>query len=245
MTYCCRPARQSLSCRRGGTKCPPSRTWVPVEELVTQREVTPRPVGRPVLDGSTLTRPSSSWVPVEAEHVAQREVTPRTEGGDSAIEMEMRAVRTSMVRMAQRIDLIEGKIEEVLSLLRGSQSLPSAPVEDLLLSPCSTVTELQDLDQSLGNQERRNKMLLFLASLGGLTPGAAIRRMLRRVATNNVLKEYSLRGRKAKKSFQDLTLCRVLTAAAQKNFPALNAAEAEDLIGLALKFAPHRRQAED
>ncbi|XP_076120986.1 uncharacterized protein LOC143101712 isoform X5 [Alosa pseudoharengus] len=176
MTYCCRPARQSLSCRRGGTKCPPSRTWVPVEE-----------------------------------HVAQREVTPRTEGGDSAIEMEMRAVRTSMVRMAQRIDLIEGKIEEVLSLLRGSQSLPSAPVEDLLLSPCSTVTELQDLDQSLGNQERRNKMLLFLASLGGLTPGAAIRRMLRRVATNNVLKEYSLRGRKAKKSFQDLTLCRVLT----------------------------------
>ncbi|KAG5283725.1 hypothetical protein AALO_G00045360 [Alosa alosa] len=26
MTYCCCPARQSLSCRRGGTKCPPSRT---------------------------------------------------------------------------------------------------------------------------------------------------------------------------------------------------------------------------
>ncbi|KAG5286678.1 hypothetical protein AALO_G00017590 [Alosa alosa] len=26
MTYCRRPARQSLSCRRGGTKCPPSRT---------------------------------------------------------------------------------------------------------------------------------------------------------------------------------------------------------------------------
>ncbi|KAF1384051.1 hypothetical protein PFLUV_G00138250 [Perca fluviatilis] len=58
-----------------------------------------------------------------------------------------------------------------------------------------------------------------------------MRRMLRRVATNDVLKLYILRGRKGKKAFQDLTICRVITVVSQKNFPVLTAADAEDLIG--------------
>ncbi|XP_039668998.1 uncharacterized protein LOC120566540 [Perca fluviatilis] len=66
---------------------------------------------------------------------------------------------------------------------------------------------------------------------GGSTGGTAMRRMLRRVATNDVLKLYILQGRKGKKAFQDLTICRVITAVSQKNFPALTAADAEDLIG--------------
>ncbi|KAF1372693.1 hypothetical protein PFLUV_G00268570 [Perca fluviatilis] len=73
---------------------------------------------------------------------------------------------------------------------------------------------------------------------GGWTGGTAMRRMLRRVATNDVLKLYILRGRKGKKAFQDLTICRVITAVSQKNFPALTAA------GLDWKFDPHRRSAE-
>ncbi|TDH09229.1 hypothetical protein EPR50_G00084590 [Perca flavescens] len=79
---------------------------------------------------------------------------------------------------------------------------------------------------------------------GGSTGGTAIRRMLRRVATNDVLKLYILRGRKGKKAFQDLTICRVITAVSQKNFPALTAVDVEDLIGQVLKFAPHRWSAE-
>ncbi|XP_078105870.1 uncharacterized protein LOC144517641 isoform X2 [Sander vitreus] len=81
----------------------------------------------------------------------------------------------------------------------------------MLVSPCSTDTELEEFDRSLGQPLRRIKMQLFLTTLGGPTTGTAVRRMLRRVATNNVLKEYSLRGRKAKKVFQDLTICRVIT----------------------------------
>ncbi|XP_028423363.1 uncharacterized protein LOC114547974 [Perca flavescens] len=69
---------------------------------------------------------------------------------------------------------------------------------------------------------------LFLTTFGGSTGGTAVRRMLRRVTTNDVVKPYSLRGRKTKKAFQDLTICRVITAASQKNFPALTAADVED-----------------
>ncbi|TDH13520.1 hypothetical protein EPR50_G00033400 [Perca flavescens] len=78
----------------------------------------------------------------------------------------------------------------------------------------------------------------------GWTGGTAIRRMLWRVATNDVLKQYILRGRKGKKAFQELTICRVITAVSQKNFPVLPAADVEDLIEQVLKFAPHRRSAE-
>ncbi|KAK7138447.1 hypothetical protein R3I94_013920 [Phoxinus phoxinus] len=198
-----------------------------------------KPAGRPELDGSIMTQ-------AEAELITQREVRHHTEGGGSAMETEMRAMWTSITRMAQRMEKMEQRLDEVLMLLRSSQSQspPSAPVDDMLLSPCSTVTELEEFDRSLGQQERREKMQLFLTTLGGSTRGTAIRRMLRRVATNDVLKQFSLRGRKAKKAFQDLTICRVITAAFQKNFPGVTAAETEDLIGQVLKFAPHRRPAE-
>ncbi|KAF1395657.1 hypothetical protein PFLUV_G00013890 [Perca fluviatilis] len=47
------------------------------------------------------------------------------------------------------------------------------------------------------------------------------------LSTNDVVKPYSLPGRKTK-AFQDLTICRVITEASQKNFPALTAADVED-----------------
>ncbi|XP_039673211.1 uncharacterized protein LOC120569405 [Perca fluviatilis] len=150
----------------------------------------------------------------------------------------MRAMRTSITRMAQRMDTFEEKMDELLMLLRSSQSSPSVPVDDMLLSPCSTVTELHELDRSLGQQERRNKMQIFLTTFGGSTGGTAIRCMLRRVATNDVVKPYSLQGRKTKKAFQDLTICRVITAASQKNFPALTAADMDTWRPLTISNSP-------
>ncbi|XP_041959290.1 uncharacterized protein LOC121718337 [Alosa sapidissima] len=171
-----------------------------------------------------------------------------TEGVGSTMETDIRTTQASIYRMVQRMgafeERMEGKMNELLMLLRGSQSPLTAPEDPLLLSPCSSVTELQEFDRSLGEQERRNKMQHFLTTLGGSNPGAATRRMLRRVPTNDVLSQYSLRGRKSKKSFQHLTLCRVITAASQKNFPGLTAVNSEDLIGQTLKFAPHRRPTE-
>ncbi|CAM4597479.1 unnamed protein product [Leuciscus chuanchicus] len=133
-----------------------------------------KPAGRPELDGSIVTQARP-----EAELITQREVSHHTEGGGSAMETEMRAVRTYITCMAQRMDAFEEKME-------------------------------QKMDELL---------------------------MQWQVATNDVLKQYSLRGRKAKKAFQDLTICRQMRG-------NLTAADVEDLIGQVLKFAPHRRQIE-
>ncbi|XP_063760522.1 uncharacterized protein LOC134878419 [Eleginops maclovinus] len=143
--------------------------------------------------------------------------------------------------MMRRIDALEAMVEALISRTHLPQPLLQA--EDLLLAPCRTVDELEELDRSLAQEDRRNKMQHFLGTIGGASTGAAIRRILRRVATNDVLAQYSLRGRRAKKSFQDLALCKIIRAACVKNFPGQTEAEVEECIGHVLKSAPHRRPA--
>ncbi|KAG5263757.1 hypothetical protein AALO_G00268240 [Alosa alosa] len=100
-----------------------------------------QPAHCPELDGSIITPATSSWDPVEAQ------VTHHTEGGGHGD--GNKSNKDNHYRMAQRMDAFEEKMDELLMLLRSSQSPPFAPVDDVLLSSCSTVTELQ---------ERRNKM---------------------------------------------------------------------------------------
>ncbi|XP_060779999.1 uncharacterized protein LOC132888072 isoform X2 [Neoarius graeffei] len=167
-----------------------------------------------------------------------------------------RTMEEHMGRMTRRMEAMERRMEAMERRMEGmerkSETLEAAVVsnppqpplqEDVLLGLCSTVEELEELDRSLAQPERRNQMKRFLESLGGANPGAAIRRILRQVATNNVLAQYSLRGRRAKKPFQNLTLCKIITEACMQNFPGKKVADIEECIGHALKFAPHRRSA--
>lgn len=50
----------------------------------------------------------------------------------------------------------------------------------------------------------------YLSLLGSKTPGDAVRRVLRTIATNNVWAQYSMKGRKGKKRFEDLEICSVI-----------------------------------
>ncbi|XP_060797920.1 uncharacterized protein LOC132899885 [Neoarius graeffei] len=164
-----------------------------------------------------------------------------------------RTMEEHMGLMTRRIEAMERRMEAMERRMEGmerkSETLEAAVVsnppqpplqEDVLLGLCSTVEEL---DRSLAQPERRNQMKRFLESLGGANPGAAIRHILRQVATNNVLAQYSLRGRRAKKPFQNLTLCKIITEACMQNFPGKKVADIEECTGHALKFAPHRRSA--
>ncbi|XP_060784872.1 uncharacterized protein LOC132891379 isoform X2 [Neoarius graeffei] len=154
----------------------------------------------------------------------------------------MEAMERRMEAMERRMEGMERKSETLEAAVVSNPSQPPLQ-EDVLLGLCSTVEELEELDRSLAQPERRNQMKRFLESLGGVNPGAAIRRILRQVATNNVLAQYSLRGRRAKKPFQNLTLCKIITEACMQNFPGKKVADIEECIGHALKFAPHRRSA--
>ncbi|XP_034029400.1 uncharacterized protein LOC117513214 isoform X3 [Thalassophryne amazonica] len=141
-----------------------------------------------------------------------------------------------MGRMTRRMEGMEKKSEMLEAAVVSNQPQPPLQ-EEVLLGQCSAVEEL---DRSLAQPDRRNQMKRFLESLGGANPGAAVHRILRQVATNHVLGQYSLRGRRVKKAFQNLAFCKVITEACMQNFPVMKVADIEECIGHALKFAPHR-----
>ncbi|KAG7517628.1 hypothetical protein JOB18_012943 [Solea senegalensis] len=170
-----------------------------------------------------------------------QEVTPRDAISDPDNENDINALRAYTDRIAHRLDQVQDSVNELLALIPPRSAHATAD-DIVLLSPCKSVDQLEELDQSLNQLERRTKMQHYLVTLGGENGGIAVRRMLRRVATNDVLSQYSLRGRKSKRAFQDLSLCRIIIGACQISFPSLTAAQVEDLIGQALKFAPHRQR---
>ncbi|KAG5277843.1 hypothetical protein AALO_G00091990 [Alosa alosa] len=82
-----------------------------------------QPAHCPELDGSIITPATSSGDPVEAQ------VTHHTEGGGHGD--GNKSNKDNHYRMAQRMDAFEEKMDELLMLLRSSQSPPSAPVDDI------------------------------------------------------------------------------------------------------------------
>ncbi|XP_060776295.1 uncharacterized protein LOC132885546 [Neoarius graeffei] len=151
-----------------------------------------------------------------------------------------------MRRIEARFDRTKARFDKIESLVETNAPThtPQLQQDDVVLAkPCSMVMELLELDRSLEQPDKRNKMQHFLETVGGAGLGAAIHRMLRRVANNEVLAQYSLRGRRAKMSFDDLILCKIIKAACVKKFPGHTEAEVEECLGQTLKFAPHRRSA--
>ncbi|XP_060761385.1 uncharacterized protein LOC132871282 [Neoarius graeffei] len=119
-----------------------------------------------------------------------------------------------MRRLEARFDRTEARFDKIESLVETNAPThtPQLQQDDVVLAkPCSMVMELLELDRSLEQPDKWNKMQHFLETVRG----AAIHRMLRRAANNEVLAQYSLRGRRAKMSFDDLVLCKIIKGKVQ------------------------------
>ena len=51
--------------------------------------------------------------------------------------------------------------------------------------------------------------VLFLTSQGGHDSGDCLRRIMKRIGTNHLWSQYSLRGQKQKRSFQQHPICKI------------------------------------
>ncbi|XP_052396468.1 uncharacterized protein LOC127944516 [Carassius gibelio] len=155
------------------------------------------------------------------------------------------ATKNYRTKVLQKLQELCENQQDILAMQRkilAAVAVPGVGAEEEVLEngPCQTIEQIKQLDKSFDTPEKRTKMVNYLRSIGGSNPGAAVRKMLRKVATNEVLGAFSLRGKKSKLAFQDLRICSIIIGATQKNFKSLKSVEVEDLISLALKFAPHR-----
>ncbi|KAL3879843.1 hypothetical protein ACJMK2_032122 [Sinanodonta woodiana] len=64
--------------------------------------------------------------------------------------------------------------------------------------------------------------------------------MMKRIGTKCLWSHYSFKGRKRKKSFQDILLSRVLIRACLKNNAKSKEQETEEAISETLKYAPYQ-----
>ncbi|XP_056617575.1 uncharacterized protein LOC130432294 isoform X3 [Triplophysa dalaica] len=118
--------------------------------------------------------------------------------------------RTKVLQKLQ--ELVENQ-QDILAMQRtvlAALAPSNMADEDILDGPCQTLEDFAQLDKMLENGDKRTKMLNYLRSLGGADEGAAVRKMMRKVASTEVLSAYSLKGRKGKLAFQSLRICNII-----------------------------------
>ncbi|XP_078017873.1 uncharacterized protein LOC144458693 [Epinephelus lanceolatus] len=80
----------------------------------------------------------------------------------------------------------------------------------------------------------------YLFLLGSKTPAESVQRIMRKIGTNALWANYSMKGLKGKKNFQDLPICPVIIKACRRNHPKVIQKTIEASIADTLRYAPHR-----
>ncbi|KAL1279587.1 hypothetical protein QQF64_026260 [Cirrhinus molitorella] len=159
------------------------------------------------------------------------------------IEQSEQRVLLAIERMQSDVtNSIERLVQAIQQNCPGPASIATPP-QETFEGPCKTLQELQELILKLEGTEEKNRMIQYLSLLGGSSIGDAVRRILRKVATNEAWSNYSLKGRKGKLPFMGTSLHYIVLSACAKQFPKITEKEMDACIGETLKHAPHRARA--
>ncbi|XP_016315157.1 uncharacterized protein LOC107667931 [Sinocyclocheilus anshuiensis] len=139
-----------------------------------------------------------------------------------------------------RLNQVDERLQNIERLLRTNMCSEPPEGREILEKPCNTPTELEDLCTMLKDPAYKKRVIDWLSLMGGNTPEESVRRLLRKHGTNALWAQYSLKGRKGKKNFQELEICNVIIHACRRTHTKVLEKVIEDFISETLKFAPHR-----
>ncbi|XP_062336309.1 uncharacterized protein LOC134035324 [Osmerus eperlanus] len=150
-----------------------------------------------------------------------------------------RRIGIKIERMQEEFRNTIGRVMEAV------ESRPMRPSEaaeiEILECPCKNVRDLEDLCQKLKDRSFKKKMIRYLSLLGGNNIGDGVRRILKKIGTNELRKGFSLKGRKGKRPFNHLLIFDVVIRACSRSFPSVDCQKVEEAIAVTLKHAPQRR----
>ncbi|KAL2102149.1 hypothetical protein ACEWY4_001317 [Coilia grayii] len=168
---------------------------------------------------------------------------PRLDGGDIAELRELigQTERRLLLAMEKMKEDIGNSVQRLLQVMQLQQPPAANSQLDAINEPCTTVAELEALKLALEEPEKRKKTTQYLSLMGGSSPSDTVRRILRRIATNNVWETYSLKGRKGKTPFIGTTLhCVVLNALTQQLGASMDDYAFGQAVQKWLRYAPDR-----
>ncbi|XP_014674913.1 PREDICTED: uncharacterized protein LOC106815016 [Priapulus caudatus] len=142
----------------------------------------------------------------------------------------------------QNIEEAQAQIFQMLrSLTSASKAAEEEDLEEILSGPADTVEELEQLCNRLTDHSFKKQMTCYLTSLGGRNIGDTITRMLRTVGTNALWSNYSMKGKKGKGCFIELSVAILITRACMKKHAKAKASEIQEEIGDCLKYGPKHK----
>ncbi|CAL8361284.1 unnamed protein product [Arctogadus glacialis] len=157
----------------------------------------------------------------------------------SFLEGMERRIMLKLERMHEDLRNGNGRVMEAVESRPGRTS--EAAEEDMLEGPCQNLADLEDLCKKIADRSFKKKMIRHLSLLGGSNVGDGVRRMLKKIGTNELWKGFSLKGRKGKRPFHSLLIYDVVIRACSRTFPNVDCQKVEEAIAVTLKHAPHRR----
>ncbi|XP_056595806.1 uncharacterized protein LOC130414116 isoform X1 [Triplophysa dalaica] len=216
-----------------------------------QPSVPKPPSYKPPTDITVTAHPSEEDVPylfsndLFHENTHDIQETSHAEGAVNADLQQL--IRQSEQRVLLAIERMQtdvaNSIERLVQAIQQNRAVPastSTPPQEIIEGPCKTTQELQVLLLKLEDTEEKRKMIQFLSMVGGSSIGDVVRRILRKIASNEVWSNYSLKGRKGKLPFMGTSLHHIVLSACAKQFPQKTEKQIDVCIGETLKHAPHR-----
>ncbi|XP_073672075.1 uncharacterized protein [Paramisgurnus dabryanus] len=94
-----------------------------------------------------------------------------------------------------KLDKIELSLENIQSILTKNMGSDDPEIEELTRS-LQTPAQLEEASDKLKDTAHRKKVVDYLSLLGGKSPGDSVRRIMRKIGTNALWANYSLKGRK-------------------------------------------------
>ncbi|XP_029571950.1 uncharacterized protein LOC115163879 [Salmo trutta] len=123
-----------------------------------------------------------------------------------------------MVKLEMICTEFKTVLNQVMEAIEARQPKESESLGQLemLQNPAETNEELKDICETLKDSHYRKKMIRYLTLCCGLDLGSGIRRMMRKIGTEELWTGYSLKGKRA---FNELSIYDAVTRASLKAHP--------------------------
>ncbi|XP_039539680.1 uncharacterized protein LOC120487547 isoform X2 [Pimephales promelas] len=157
----------------------------------------------------------------------------------SALTQTITVIQETLKTMLTRQDVMSKNIQEILLRLNqigGARPGPETPIE---IDVAQSLEELAVLEAKLKDlPDYKKRLTHHLSLIGGANPGEVTRRIMRAVASSGVWKNYSLHGKKGKKTLLHTTVYQVIKRAIMLSRSGLQDKAVEELVTNVLKHTP-------
>ncbi|XP_025115935.1 uncharacterized protein LOC112577159 [Pomacea canaliculata] len=109
-----------------------------------------------------------------------------------------------MEEIQTAIEILQRKVDQLVATQNVASSHATPALPDGFIFPLQEVYQLERLNDTLAEEDTRQRMILYLSFFGGSTPKEALYRLLRHLLVPKLSILYSLEGRKGKRRFNSL-----------------------------------------